>query len=365
MLVNDKMLDEKFEKEYEKLRNEVEKPGILLAGATGVGKSSLVNMIFGINTAVTGVGRPVTEKIDCFDTRDSSVRIYDSAGYETNESGDEKFFRDVIGMVKNPAQHAVNIIWYCISCLGARVTDYDANAVKEFANAGCPVAVVLTKADKVSDDDVAALKKAVLDVANVPIFETSCLLKEYNQLNALVDWSVEKLPAQLQFAFIAQQRCSFEQKRKRVRIAIAEHVVGAGLIGGSPIPFSDAPMLAANEVALMTRILYLYDLGGLGNALKSVSFGSLLSKLGKSAVGNFLKMLPGLGSIVGGVINASVAVAITWAFGGAVSLTCERIWKEKLDGKNVDSMLNDFGNIVQRLSEDNIRNKKTSETTIF
>ena len=67
-------------------------------------------MIFGGNTAKTGTGKPVTQKIDCYESPDSAIRIYDSKGYETNESGDQDFFNDVIGMVKNPAQHSINII---------------------------------------------------------------------------------------------------------------------------------------------------------------------------------------------------------------------------------------------------------------
>lgn len=268
-------------------------------------------------------------------------------------------------MVKNPTQHEVNIIWYCISCLGARVTDYDANAVKEFSKAGCPVAVVLTKADKVSNDDVKALRNAVLEAANVPIFETSFLAEEYNQATALVDWSISKLPEQLQFAFITQQKCSFEQKKKQVRLAIAEHVVAFGLISFSLVPFSDAPLLAASEIGLMARILYIYNLGGLKNALKSTSVGSLLSMVGKTVAGSLLKIIPGVGILVGGLINASVAVAITWAFGGAVAIACEKVWKEKLDGKNVDALINNFGNMVQTIAEENVRNKKTSEKTIF
>lgn len=364
-MLNDAQLDEKFQNEYEKLRGEVQKPGILLAGATGVGKSTLVNMIFGSDIAKVGTGKPVTKKIDCFESPETSVRLYDSKGYEMNESGDQEFFQDVIGMVKNPTQHEVNIIWYCISCLGARVTDYDANAVKEFSKAGCPVAVVLTKADKVSNDDVKALRNAVLEAANVPIFETSFLAEEYNQATALVDWSISKLPEQLQFAFIAQQKCSFEQKKKQVRLAIAEHVAVSFVIPFDPVPFSDALFLAGNEIVLMTRILYIYNLGGLKNALKSTSVGSVLSKVGRTAAGNLLKFIPVAGTIIGGLMNAGVAVAITWAFGGAVAIACEKVWKEKLEGKNVDALINNFGNMVQTIAEENVRNKKTSEKTIF
>ena len=37
--------------------------------------------------------------------------------------------------------------------------------------------------------------------------------------------------------------------------------------------------------------------------------------LGKSAVGNILKVIPVVGTVTGGMVNASVAVAITEALG--------------------------------------------------
>ena len=367
MLVDDESLNESFEKEYAKLKESVQKPGILLAGATGAGKSSLVNMIFGGNTARTGTGKPVTQKIDCYESPDSAIRIYDSKGYETNESGDQDFFNDVIGMVKNPAQHSINIIWYCISCLGARVTDYDANAIREFHNAGCPVAVILTKADNVSEEEVAALRNAIMETGPLPVFETSIILKEVNQIEGLIKWSLEKLPDHLRFAFVAQQKCSFEEKKKKVTEAIAQHVTGAAITGFVPVPFADAPILAANEITLMTRILYLYDLGNIGNAIKGIGIESLLSILGKSTVTSILKFIPGAGQIIGGLINAGVATSITWAFGGAVALACEQVWKAKLEGKEkeVEDMMNNFGTIIQNMAEENLRNKKTSRETIF
>lgn len=367
MLIDDASLNDAFEKEYQKLRNEVRKPGILLAGAAGVGKSSLVNMIFGEETAVVGTGTPVTQKIDCFDNGNSSVRIYDSRGYEMNDSGDQEFFNDVIGMVKNPAQHNVNIIWYCISALGGRVTDYDKKAITQFANAGCPVAAVLTKSDRVSDEEVKTLKDIISEIPNIPIFETSILLPEVNQIDKLVEWSIAKLPQHLQFAFIAQQRCSFEEKRKSVKNVIAQHVVGAGITGFAPIPFSDAPILAANEIALMTRILYLYDLGGIGNSIKGLGFEGLLTLVGKTAVASLLKFIPGIGTVIGGAITGSVAVAITWAFGAAVALACEQVWKAKLDGNEAaaEAMLKNLGGMIMDIAKQNIENKKTSEDSVF
>ena len=45
---------------------------------------------------------------------------------------------------------------------------------------------------------------------------------------------------------------------------------------------------------------------------------SLATTLGKGIIGNVIKMVPGIGTILGGVINATTSVAITEAIGFAV-----------------------------------------------
>nr|WP_252866342.1 GTPase [Wohlfahrtiimonas chitiniclastica] len=58
---------------------------IAIIGQTGVGKSSLINYLFGDNVAKTGVGKPVTtngfHEIKHF-IKDMPVNIYDSWGWK-------------------------------------------------------------------------------------------------------------------------------------------------------------------------------------------------------------------------------------------------------------------------------------------
>ena len=77
--------------------------------------------------------------------------------------------------------------------------------------------------------------------------------------------------------------------------------------------------------------------GLLSGAIKS----TLVSTIGKSAVGNILKMIPGVGTIMGGVINAGVAVTFTEAMGFGVANAFEK----NTDDKTVDIMevLTDIG----------------------
>ena len=54
-------INQKILEEFEKYKKSVQKPNILLAGGTGVGKSSLINKIFGKELAKTGMGKPITD----------------------------------------------------------------------------------------------------------------------------------------------------------------------------------------------------------------------------------------------------------------------------------------------------------------
>ncbi len=66
-------LHKRIDQEFESIKKNILKPNIryckgtlpniLLAGATGVGKSSLVNLCFGQDFAETGTGKPVTQNM--------------------------------------------------------------------------------------------------------------------------------------------------------------------------------------------------------------------------------------------------------------------------------------------------------------
>ncbi len=61
-----------------------EKPimNILLMGATGVGKSSLINALFGKEVAKAGTGKPITQHLEKYVDEEKGLILWDTKGIE-------------------------------------------------------------------------------------------------------------------------------------------------------------------------------------------------------------------------------------------------------------------------------------------
>ena len=103
-----------------------------------------------------------------------------------------------------------------------------------------------------------------------------------------------------------------------MKLTSTEHKIihtAAAATAASPIPFSDAALLIPIQTTMITS---LYKVNG-ANISRGVVDGALkatmVSGLGKSLAGNLLKFIPGVGTIAGGTLNATVSVAFTEALG--------------------------------------------------
>ena len=83
-------LFEIFTKKYNQEMKGMNHANLVIAGKTGVGKSTLINAAFREDIAQTGMGIPVTDEMRVYEKKDFPLRIYDTMGLELDEERREK-----------------------------------------------------------------------------------------------------------------------------------------------------------------------------------------------------------------------------------------------------------------------------------
>lgn len=346
--------------EKARLDRELLRPNVLVAGGTGVGKSTLVNTVFGSNTAVVGAGKPVTKLLRRHESDSVPVVLFDTVGYEVDSDlrpeGVEELIEFAAGRDVDDAGERIHVAWYLIDASRARVLGLDTELCARLRAEDIPVAVVLTKCDVVSREDLAALRDAVLVATNptTPVFAvTSRNLPGIGHvdLDALCAWTSKALPAARRTAFVKAQRVNLSSKNDLALEIIAQHAAGNAFVGWVPIPFSDAPMLVTSQATMISRLLSLWGVNDDGkSAAYKLLAGPLVSQAAIMGIGQIVKLLPGLGTFAGGLINATVAGAITGVMGSIVNGTCKKAWDLALSGRTADleAYLNAGGELPSR-----------------
>ncbi|MBN9613803.1 MAG: 50S ribosome-binding GTPase, partial [Actinobacteria bacterium] len=118
-----------------------------IVGGTGVGKSSLVNAVFGRDQAKVGKGLPVTSGVNYY--HDATLGIWDFEGFEIGSvlSPAETLRAHLRTISQRPAGEQISVVWYCIASNADRLTVPDIEMIRELHAAGLPVILVLTKVD--------------------------------------------------------------------------------------------------------------------------------------------------------------------------------------------------------------------------
>ncbi|KAG2746369.1 hypothetical protein P692DRAFT_20836176 [Suillus brevipes Sb2] len=134
---------------------------ILVIGKSGVGKSSLINHIFGVEKTIASHDKPGDASIDheFISPQNDKFVLHDSKGFEPGEEDNLKIVRDFINRRKNMTspEHQLHAVWLCfeIPRAGGRLLETGTEEFLRLKSSGTlgniPVIVVLTKYDMLID----------------------------------------------------------------------------------------------------------------------------------------------------------------------------------------------------------------------
>lgn len=161
---------------------------------------------------------------------------------------------------------------------------------------------------------------------------------------------------------------SMELKRMTAEATKAVYVTvtTAAATSAIPIPFADAPMLIAQQVALMMKISSVFELDFKEDGLKTLVTTVLgvggATFAGRTLATNLLKLVPLAGSALGGAIAAGTAGGVTLALGNAFIEVCKNI---KLGRLSADDLLSQKGKdmLAQAFKGQMSKKKKASSAS--
>ncbi len=345
--IAEKIMDA-IQKEYLELKT----LNVMILGKTGVGKSTLINNMFNQEMAETGVGKPITQQIRKITKPDFPLAIYDTPGLELGgENSIEELLDGVTkeidkGIKSGDISKAIHCIWYCISTPSHRFEQAEVDFLKKFLGVtndyDVPVIIVLTQSYSKKEAEILKkeIEKEELPVAAiVPVLaQNYCIDDEYTvkaygliQLSEIMN---NVIPETMQKTFVAVQKANLELKKARAQAVVATSAVAAAATGAVPIPFADAAVLIPEQIAMMGTITAIFGIPvekATMVAIISATIGTAgTTVLGRTIVSGLIKLIPGVGSVAGGVISGGTAAALTAALGEAYIVIMTMIYKGEL-----------------------------------
>ena len=359
--------------EIQKAGQELETLNIMVIGKSGVGKSTLINNVFRKRIAIAGSGEPVTQTIQRHTVPGFPLQIYDTPGLELGEEQQRRVKADVASYIRKGAaqgfKQKIHCIWFCISSSGGRIEKEEQTwlyeLTKDSSAAQVPVIVVLTKAS--SREETESLR-AKISAMNLPVKDIVPVLADYWKINdrqaikphglrKLISVTAQCLPETLNNTLQNVQGVSVAGKSEAAIRIVTRTSTEAFGIGFSPIPVSDAVLLVPLQIKMIAQISSVYGIDVDRSILVPVISATVgaggATVLGKTVVVNLIKLIPGAGTAVGGMISGATAGALTTALGMAYIKLMEAMLKGEVKRSDLESR--EGTQIIQKLFQEALR----------
>lgn len=176
---------------------------IIVAGKTGVGKSTLINAVFKDKLAETGMGKPVTTHMRKITKKGVPLAIFDTRGFELGKEVQAEVKKEVVdtiskGLATQDINKAIHCIWYCINTASNRIEPEEIQWLRELSMDNqitqVPIVVVLTQSfSNALRDYMNELGMSRVDVVNY--LRDHCVRAQLHTDSKLQNMAIDKLKA--------------------------------------------------------------------------------------------------------------------------------------------------------------------------
>ncbi len=167
------------------------------------------------------------------------------------------------------------------------------------------------------------------------------VIKKSFGLDKLIEITFDLIPQAQQTAWINCQKSSLKIKREKAQQIVLLTVAGTFAEGYIPVPFSDFWTIIPTQITMIASITSVYGFpfskALLTGIVSSVIGTSGTTYLGKLLASNIIKLIPGIGTVVGGAINGTTAGLLTSALGFAYIKVMDMIYEGKLSKEDFEN----------------------------